>query len=505
MVSIILMMSLLCTGMVSCLPIGNGTETEDASVSSDTEGINVPTTEVPTTDASTLEEPTTEAPTTEAPTTETPTAEPPTAETPSNPPAPSKVTIACIGDSITAGVGVDENERAQYSYPGRLASALGEGYEVLNYGQSGATMCSTSALLYPSKNWFTYSGKHEEMKNRAKDIDIAFIMLGTNDGNSSTENISDLMTNRVNEFKADYESNLTQMVNDLRGGNASVRIYLMTSPKCFRTGNTWEQTLTEIVRPLQYELAEKLDLEIYDMYTFSANTMTKSCFPDNLHPGKRGYNLMGRELASVVADIYGTELMPDDLINAFLMNYEETFDTVPNGTTVTTPMDSDQIITIGNSKLRVRARENSMLTVNDGVLALTRSATTTDAFVDVIPTETITAGKYTFEISLKASENFNSRGAIFIIFGYQFLKYTTAGDITNNAGTKIGSLTSDRFQTITLNVDGVNGTYEILIDGVKVDNGNFTFVDAIFFRPIQFIANGNSTLYLDYIKASQKP
>ena len=502
----ILMMSLLCTGLVSCLPFGNGTETDGASATSDTPETNAPTTEAPTTEAPTAEKPTAEAPTAEEPTTEAPTTETPTTGGNTPDPTPSKVTIACVGDSITAGVGVDENERAQYSYPGRLASALGEGYEVLNYGQSGATMCSTSALIYPSKNWFVYSGKHEEMKARAKDIDIAFIMLGTNDGNSSNANISDLMTNRVNEFKADYESNLTQMVNDLRQGNANVRIYLMTSPKCFRTGNTWEQTLTDVVRPLQYALADKLDLEIYDMYTFSANTMTQSCFPDNLHPGKRGYNLMGRELAGLVADLYGTELMPDDLINAFLLNYEETFDTVANGTTINATTDqADQLVTLGNSKLRVRVRENSTLTVNNGVLALTRSATNTDAFVDVIPTETMTAGKYTFEISLKASENFNSRGAIFVIFGYQFLKYTTAGDITNNAGTKIGSLTSDRFQTITLNVDGVNGTYEILIDGVKVDNGSFTFVDAIFFRPIQFFANGNSTLYLDYIKASQKP
>lgn len=438
--------------------------------------------------------------------TEEPTQEPTDTEPDEPSPKPSTVTIACIGDSITAGVGVDENERAQYSYPGRLASALGEGYEVLNYGQSGATMCATSAPIYPSKNWFTYSGKHSELKERAKDIDIAFIMLGTNDGNSSNENINDLMTNRVDEFKADYESNLTQMVTDLRNGNANVKIYLMTSPKCFRTGNTWEQTLTNIVRPLQYALAEKLSLEIYDMYTFSANTMTQSCFPDNLHPGKRGYNLMGRELASLVAGLYNTELMPDDLINAFLLHYEETFDSIPNGTTIgATAEQSDQIITLGDSKLRVRVKENSTMVVNNGVLALTRNATNTDAFVDVIPTETMTAGKYTFEISLKASENFNSRGAIFVIFGYQFLKYTVKGDITNNAGKTIGKLTSDRFQTITLNVDGASGTYEILIDGVKVDNGTFTFIDAIFFRPIQFFASGSSTLYLDSIKAFQQP
>lgn len=496
MIAMLLTVSLLLIGFSACT-------TQEGSHSTGESRENPASDSETPTKAPTAEQPTTETPTTEAPTTETPTTEAPMPDTPTT---PTKVTVACIGDSITAGVGVDASEQAQYSYPGRLASALGEGYEVLNYGQSGATMCSTSALLYPSKNWFTYSGKYEKMKSRAKDIDVAFIMLGTNDGNSSNENIADLMTNRVNEFKADYEANLTQMVNDLRNGNPNVRIYLMTSPKCFRTGNTWEQTLTDIVRPLQYELATKLNLEVYDMYTFSANTMTQSCFPDNLHPGKRGYNLMGRELASLVAGIYGTELMPDDLLNAFLMNYEETFDAIPNGTEVVSNADqADQIVTIGESKFRIRVKENSTAVINNGVFALTRNATTTDAFLDVIPAETMTAGKYTFEISLKVSENFNSRGAIFVIFGYQFLKYTIQGDITNNAGTKIGKLSSDRFQTITLTVDGVNGTYEILIDGVKVDQGTFTFQDAIFFRPIQFFANGSSTLYLDYIKAYQNP
>ena len=407
------------------------------------------------------------------------------------------VTIACIGDSITEGVGVDESVRDKYSYPARLAEALGEGYEVLNYGKSGATMCGSSAGHYEAKNWFTYSGKYEEMKARSKDIDIVFIMLGTNDGNSSNTLISDLFTaEKVDTFKADYKANLTQMVNDLRAGNANVKIYLMNSPKCYRTGNTWEQTLAEVLRPMQAELAEELDLNLYDMYTFSSEVMGNRNFPDNLHPGKNGYYLIGQELAKMVADMYGTETNAGELPST--VNFEESFDTVADGTVLT--QQEDTTVTIGNTKFKVRVKENSSLSVNAGVLALTRSATTTDAFIDVLMTDSVISGKYTFEISLKGSENFNSRGAIFYIFGYQFLKYKVDGSITNNAGKTIGQIATDRFMKIALTVDSETGKYEISIDGVKVDEGNFTFKETSTFRPIQFFANGSSTLYLDYVK-----
>lgn len=420
-------------------------------------------------------------------------------QTPDDDPEPvePKVTIACIGDSITEGIGVDEADRNRYSYPARLAEALGDKYEVINYGKAGATMCSSSAKLYESKSWFTFSGRYDELKSRAADIDIAFIMLGTNDGNTSVEQINTLISENVEAFKADYTANLTQMVNDLRSGNRDVRIYLMTSPKCFRTGNTWEQTLAEVVRPLQKELAAALGIELYDMYTFTADTVTQKGFPDNLHPGKTGYYLIGRALAKTVAGIYGTELLPGELSDA--LSFEENFDTVEDGTAFT--QQEDVTVTIGNTKFKIRAKENSSVTVNDGILALTRSGTNTDAFIDVLLGDSVTSGKYTFEISLKASENFNSRGAIFYIFGYQFLKYTVAGDITDNAGTTVGKLPSDRFMKITLTVDSETEAYIIFIDDVKVSEGTFTFKEVNTFRPIQFFANGESTLYLDYIKA----
>ena len=49
--------------------------------------------------------------------------------------AEAKIKIACVGDSITAGVGSQNGQ----SYPTQLQALLGSKYEVKNFGYSGST------------------------------------------------------------------------------------------------------------------------------------------------------------------------------------------------------------------------------------------------------------------------------------------------------------------------------------------------------------------------------
>lgn len=479
MIAFILLLGSLCGCFIACQD-----ESDPENTESSTEGQTTEATTSATTAARTPKKPS-------------------VSQRPSGGGADGIVTIACIGDSITEGAILDEADKPKYSYPARLAEALGEGYEVINYGKSGATMCGSAVNHYKAKNWFTFSGKYDDLKSRVNDIDIAFIMLGTNDGNTTNTvgGLDTLFANNVDAFKADYKANLTQMVNDLRGGNPNVKIYLMTNPECYRATNdyAWEKNLADVVRPYERELATELGLDLYDMYAFSAEKMGQKCFPDSLHPGKYGYYLMGQELAGIVANMYGTEVLKGEMPTTKL-NYNETFDTVANGT-VLAAQTADAFVNVGSMKLKVRVLESSSLTVNNGVLAITRNATTTDAFLNVCFDDNIFEGKHTFETSVKAGEDFNSRGAMFVMFGYQFVKFTVAGDLTNNAGTKIGALSTTEFMKIAVTVDCDAGTYETYINDTRVDSGSFTLVATDYFRPVQFFASGSSTIYLDYIKA----
>ena len=52
--------------------------------------------------------------------------------------AADKIKVACIGDSITFGVGA--KPRNTMSYPAQLQKILGDKYEVMNCGKSGIKM-----------------------------------------------------------------------------------------------------------------------------------------------------------------------------------------------------------------------------------------------------------------------------------------------------------------------------------------------------------------------------
>ena len=50
----------------------------------------------------------------------------------------AKVKVACIGNSITYGHGIDA--KFQHAYPGILQQMLGPEYDVRNFGRNGQTL-----------------------------------------------------------------------------------------------------------------------------------------------------------------------------------------------------------------------------------------------------------------------------------------------------------------------------------------------------------------------------
>ncbi|MBQ0024637.1 MAG: hypothetical protein KBT00_02795, partial [Bacteroidales bacterium] len=51
--------------------------------------------------------------------------------------AEPRVKVACIGDSVTYGYGLENRDND--SYPAQLQKLLGNGYDVRNFGHNGAT------------------------------------------------------------------------------------------------------------------------------------------------------------------------------------------------------------------------------------------------------------------------------------------------------------------------------------------------------------------------------
>lgn len=88
-----------------------------------------------------------------------------------DPPVESQIKVACVGDSITYGHGIED--WANHNYPVLLQKHLGESYHVRNFGVSGRSVQDDSDQPYTALNFYTQSKDY--------DADIVVFMMGSND------------------------------------------------------------------------------------------------------------------------------------------------------------------------------------------------------------------------------------------------------------------------------------------------------------------------------------
>ena len=212
---------------------------------------------------------------------------------PINAKAVSKVKIACIGDSITdggfnemygGGLGLDDPR----CYPKQLEAALGENYEVKNFGDSGRTLMSTADYPYISAPGDLYR------ESLQYDADIVLIMLGTNDAKVTGDpNTTNWKENSPQQFKND----LTQMINTYRNLPSHPTVYVLTSPTAFNNGNyNIVPSIVDTIAELQREVALETGSPLIDIHTITADK--GSYFGDNIHPTTAGYAWLGQTVAT---------------------------------------------------------------------------------------------------------------------------------------------------------------------------------------------------------------
>lgn len=97
------------------------------------------------------------------------------------------IVVACIGNSITYGSGIEE--RINNSYPAQLQQLLGDEYDVWNFGYSGRTLLKKGDYPY----WDEVYLKAAKKLNP----DIVIIKLGTNDTKPQNWQYAE-------EFESDY-------------------------------------------------------------------------------------------------------------------------------------------------------------------------------------------------------------------------------------------------------------------------------------------------------------
>jgi Lysophospholipase L1 and related esterases len=176
------------------------------------------------------------------------------------------IKVACVGNSITQGVGVKDQKKD--SYPAVLGRLLGDGYEVHNFGFSGRTLLNKGDRPYMK----------EKMYQDALDFmpDIVTIKLGTND--SKPQNW---------KYKDEFKKDLTTMVKAFKALPSKPKIYLCLPVPAYAV--QWginDSIITHDVIPYIKSVAKKMKVKVIDLHTPLSGF--PQYFPDHVHPNEAG-------------------------------------------------------------------------------------------------------------------------------------------------------------------------------------------------------------------------
>lgn len=202
-----------------------------------------------------------------------------------------KTRVACVGNSITYGMMLADP--ATESYPAQLQQILGDGYEVGNFGKSGATL-----LRHGHR---PYIAQEEWAKAKAFKSDIAVIHLGVNDTDPRN------WPYYRDKFVSDYLA----LIDTLRQENPKCRVIIaLLSPIThnhprFESGTQqWQEEIQEAIKTVaRVGKAQLIDFH-KPLYAYP------QLIPDAVHPNKEGATMLARTVYSAISGNYGGLQMP---------------------------------------------------------------------------------------------------------------------------------------------------------------------------------------------------
>ena len=199
--------------------------------------------------------------------------------------AQEKIKVACIGNSVTFGAGLENRELA---YPAQLEKLLGESYEVRNFGQSGATLLE--------KGHRPYSGTQQFKDAIAYQPDIAIIHLGLNDTDPRN------WPNYQEDFVGDY----FRLIASIREANPGVQIFVCKMTPIFSGHPRFESGTRDWFWEIQSiipRIAESQQAGLIDLHTPLYDR--PDLFLDELHPNEEGATIIASTVYSYLTGDYG--------------------------------------------------------------------------------------------------------------------------------------------------------------------------------------------------------
>ena len=201
-------------------------------------------------------------------------------------PAQRPLRVACIGDSITYGMTLEDRETE--CYPARLQQLLGPGFEVGNFGKNGATL-----LRHGHRPYMEQEEYRAAMQWPA---DIIVIHLGINDTDPRN------WPNYRDEFVGDYLA----LIDSLKSVSPQARLIIaLMTPLAdrhwrFQSGTKqWHDEIQESIRVVaELSGAELIDFHA-PLYPYPQH------IPDAVHPDAFGAKILAKVVYQEITGDYG--------------------------------------------------------------------------------------------------------------------------------------------------------------------------------------------------------
>lgn len=205
--------------------------------------------------------------------------------------AQKKIKVACVGNSVTYGAGIDNRE--VNSYPAQLQRMLGEDYEVINFGKSGATLLNKGHRPYCEQ---------EEYK-AALDFagDLVVIHLGLNDTDPRN------WPNYRDNFVADYLS----LIESFRKVNPACKIWICRMTPISHRHPRFKSGTRDWYWMEQATIEEIASLGNTGLIDLQAGLYNRpDLLPDALHPTAEGAGILAKTICQELTGNYGGLQMP---------------------------------------------------------------------------------------------------------------------------------------------------------------------------------------------------
>lgn len=207
--------------------------------------------------------------------------------------AQDKIKVACVGDSVTVGVGNSGGK----SYPEQLQALLGSRYEVKNFGNSGKTVQDDGTDQVNTTEVCGYRHTNTYRNSLQYDADIIIFMMGGNDAKAIN------WKDGKNNFEADLRALLTDYINMESKPQVVVGTTLAAVKESFTIST--EVIKDEIVPIVRYVAAD-MGLPLVDTYAATAPLDETYFISDGVHYNDDGYAVVAETYDEALADVLTT-------------------------------------------------------------------------------------------------------------------------------------------------------------------------------------------------------